>query len=85
MLDEATTALASYLGQMINMIDPHGVVIGGGLGTAQPYFDRLRSKVPTYVWAEACRGLPVLASALGSAAGVIGAAALHADKNSAGE
>ena len=85
LLDEATTALASYLGQMINMIDPHGVVIGGGLGTAQPYFDRLRSKVPTYVWAEACRGLPVLASALGSAAGVIGAAALHADKNSAGE
>lgn len=85
LLDEATTALASYLGQMINMIDPHGIVIGGGLGTAQPYFDRLRSKVPTYIWAEACRELPVLASALGPAAGVIGAAALHADKNSAGE
>ncbi|CAM5344439.1 Glucokinase [Mycolicibacterium aubagnense] len=78
LLDEATTALASYLGQMINMIDPHGVVVGGGLGTAQPYFDRLRSEVPSYIWAEQCRELPVLASALGSAAGVIGAAALHA-------
>lgn len=83
LLDEATTTLASYLGQMINMIDPHGIVIGGGLGTAQPYFERVRSKVPAYIWAEACRGLPVLASALGPAAGVIGAAALHADKTSA--
>jgi predicted NBD/HSP70 family sugar kinase len=80
LLDEATTALASYLGQMINMIDPHGVVIGGGLGTARPFFDRLRTKVPAYVWAESCRDLPVLASALGAAAGMIGAAALHADK-----
>lgn len=30
LLEEATTALASYIGQIVNMIDPHGVVIGGG-------------------------------------------------------
>lgn len=78
LLEEATTVLASLIGQMINMIDPHAIVIGGGLGTARPYFDRLRAKTPRYIWAEACRDLPMMPSALDAAAGVIGAAALHA-------
>lgn len=77
LLDEATTALASSIGQMINLIDPHGVVIGGGLGTAPRYFDMLRAKVPAYIWAEECRNLPLMPSHLEASAGVIGAAALH--------
>lgn len=83
LLDEATTALASSVGQMINLIDPHGVVIGGGLGTAPRYFDMLRAKVPAYIWAEECRNLPLLPSRLEAFAGVIGAAALHAGEASA--
>lgn len=79
LLEEATTALASYIGQIINMIDPHGVVIGGGLGTAPGFFDMLKAKVPAYIWAEDCRDLPILPSALNACAGVIGAAALYAD------
>jgi len=77
LLDEATTALASSIGQMINLIDPHGVVIGGGLGAAPRYFDMLRAKVPAYIWAEECRKLPLMPSHLEASAGVIGAAALH--------
>ncbi len=78
LLDEATTALASYIGQIINMIDPHGVVIGGGLGTAPDFFDRLKAKVPAFIWAEDCRDLPILPSALNATAGIIGAAAIYA-------
>ena len=74
---EATTALASALGQMINLVDPDGVVIGGGLGTAVRYFDRLRSKIPAFIWAEECRSLPILSSRLKASAGVVGAAVLH--------
>ena len=74
LLDQATEALASYIGQMINMLDPHAVVIGGGLGTSRPFFRRLKDKVPAYVWAEDCRSLPILTSALDVGAGVIGAA-----------
>lgn len=77
LLEEATTALASYIGQIVNMIDPHGVVIGGGLGTAPRFFDMLKAKVPAYIWAEDCRDLPILPSALNATAGIIGAAALH--------
>ncbi|MDQ0467900.1 ROK family protein [Labrys wisconsinensis] len=78
LLDQATTALASYVGQMINMLDPQAVVLGGGLGTAPAFFEAVRAKVPAYVWAEACRTLPIRASALHATAGVVGAAALHA-------
>jgi glucokinase len=76
LLDQATTALASYLGQMINMLDPHVMVIGGGLGTAPDFFARLRDKVPAYIWAKGRRDLPLLPSVLGADTGVIGAAAL---------
>lgn len=75
LLEAATTAIASYVGQMVNMLDPHGVVIGGGLGTAAGYFERIRDQVPAFVFAESCRGLPVCRSALGADAGIIGAAA----------
>lgn len=82
LLEEATTALASYIGHMVNLIDPDGVVIGGGLGTAPRFFDRLKAKMPAYIWAEDCRSLPILPSALEAAAGIIGAAALFAGKPS---
>lgn len=75
LLEKATKALASFLGQMVNMLDPHGIVIGGGLGSAPAYFDRVAAKVPGFIWAEACRGLPILQSALGPRAGIVGAAA----------
>jgi predicted NBD/HSP70 family sugar kinase len=78
LLNQATTALANYIGQMINIFDPHGVVIGGGLGTAPVFFEAVRAKVPNYIWAESCRLLPIRASALHSTACVVGAAALFA-------
>ena len=83
LLDQATTALASYLGQMTNMLDPHAIVIGGGLGTAPRYFDLIRRKAPNYIWAESRRALPILPSALGADTGVIGAAALLDEETSA--
>ena len=80
LLDQATTALASYLGQMTNMLDPHAIVIGGGLGTAPRFFDLIQRKVPDYVWAQSRRDIPVLPSALGADTGVIGAAALFDER-----
>lgn len=76
LMDHSTTALASFLGQMINMIDPEALIIGGGLGTSAPYLRQLQAKIPSYVWAETCRGIPILSSALGPRAGAVGAACL---------
>ena len=76
LLDQATTALASYLGQIANMLDPHVIAVGGGLGTAPRFFQLIREKAPRYIWAESRRDMPILPSALGVDTGVVGAAAL---------
>ncbi len=76
--DQATTALASYLGQMINLIDPEAMIIGGGLGTAPGYLKALQTKIPQFIWAEKCRAMPIVPSAMAGRAGLLGAACLVA-------
>ncbi len=60
---------------VVDMLDPEAVVLGGGLGLAPgPYRDRLIASTRAHIWAEACRDLPIVPAALGTDAGVIGAA-----------
>ncbi len=74
-ISDAATATGSLIGQMINMLDPEAVVIGGGLGLAGGlYGDRLVTAIRQHVFAEDARRLPILAAALGADAGIIGAA-----------
>lgn len=74
-ISDAATATGSLIGQMINMLDPEAVVIGGGLGLAGGlYGDRLVTAIRQHVFAEDARRLPILAAALGPDAGIIGAA-----------
>ncbi len=74
-ISDAATATGALIGQMINMLDPEAVVIGGGLGLAGGlYGDCLVGAIRRHVFAEDARPLPILAAALGPAAGVIGAA-----------
>ncbi len=74
-ISDAATATGALIGQMINMLDPEAVVIGGGLGLAGGlYGDRLVTAIRQHVFAEDARRLPILAAALGPDAGIIGAA-----------
>jgi glucokinase len=70
------TAVGSAVGGLVNMLDPDAVVIGGGVtGLGEPWWQALRDAVKR----ETLPGLdavPVLASALGADAPVIGAASL---------
>jgi glucokinase len=78
-ITDAATATGSLIGQMINMLDPEAVVIGGGLGLAGGlYGDRLVTAIRQHVFAEDVRRLPILAAALGADAGIIGAALVAA-------
>jgi glucokinase len=79
LVDQATTAMASYLGQLVNILDPHAVIIGGGLGRAPRYFEALEKKTRPFIWSESCRALPILTSALPKDGAAIGAAALFRD------
>jgi glucokinase len=73
---DATEALGSGVGFLVNVLDPGAVVIGGGLGLAGGmYWKMLTDAVRKHVWSEMTCGLPIVRSELGTDAGLIGAAA----------
>jgi len=79
-LDEAGEVTGRLLAQMVNMLDPEIVVLGGGLGTSE---GRYRAQCEHFmrenIWAERCRALPLLSAKLDEKAGVIGAALASKD------
>ncbi len=71
----AATALGSALGWLVNVLDPHAIVVGGGLGSAPGrYWEVLLAATRAHIWATGSRDLPIVQAALGADAGVIGAA-----------
>ena len=68
-------ALASTLGLLVNVLDPHAVIVGGGLGLSEgAYWESFIAATRRYIWSEAHRDLPILRAATGPDAGLIGAA-----------
>jgi fructokinase len=63
------------LANLINVLDPDVVVLGGGLSNLEVLYDRGRDAVARYVFNDELR-TPVVRNALGDSAGVIGAALL---------
>ncbi|MDW5317052.1 ROK family protein [Rhizobium sp. PL01] len=74
-LDEAAEVTGRLLAQMINMIDPEAVVLGGGLGCSTGrYREKLEQHMRENIWAKHCQSIPLKLAALGEGAGVVGAA-----------
>jgi glucokinase len=72
----AGEALGNSVGFLINVLDPQAVVVGGGLGLAGGlYWTSFVEATRAHVWAEETRDLPIVPAALGTDAGLIGAAA----------
>lgn len=71
----AGRALGAAIAQLVNVLDPEAVVIGGGLGLAAGLFRRsMEEALRQYVWSELHRDVPLLSANLGNDAGLIGAA-----------
>jgi fructokinase len=78
----ATRVLERYLdwfgralANLINILDPEVIVLGGGLSNLDVLYDRGRDAVARYVFNDELR-TPIVRHALGDSAGVIGAALL---------
>jgi glucokinase len=72
----AGEALGVSVAFLINVLDPQAVIVGGGLGLAGGlYWNSFVSSAREHIWAEAARELPILRAALGTDAGLVGAAA----------
>jgi glucokinase len=71
----AGEALGAAVAQLINVLDPEAVVIGGGLGLAEGlYRDSLQQAMHKHVWSPLHYDVPLLPAKLGNDAGIIGAA-----------
>jgi glucokinase len=76
---EAGSAAGQGAALLVNVLDPHALIVGGGLGCVDgPYWQCLETAARAQIWADAARRIPLLRSGLGPDAAAIGAA-LRAD------
>jgi glucokinase len=74
-IDQAGHAAGHGVAVLVNLLDPHAVIVGGGLGSVEgPYWRGLRASARAHIWADAARDVPLLRSGLGPDAAAIGAA-----------
>ena len=79
-IESAARALGKNIAQLANIFDPAVIVLGGGLGLATGlYRDTLVASVRQQIWHEPVRDLPIVPAALGTSAGLIGAASRGAE------
>jgi len=69
---------AEAIGAVINILDPHAIVIGGGVGNLDLlYAPETREAIAAHLFNDGCR-TPILRPTLGDSTGVFGAAMLAA-------
>ena len=66
-------AFARSLAAVINTLDPHAIVIGGGLSNVASLYDDLPSVIKKYIFSSDCR-TTLLKAKFGDSSGVRGAA-----------
>ncbi|MGZ4815879.1 MAG: ROK family protein [Terriglobales bacterium] len=76
-LQETASALAVWLGNIIDLLDPEIVVVGGGLGQLiSNFFDDIRAQLPKYSINQKCSRIPLKLARYGPDSGIAGGAAL---------
>jgi glucokinase len=80
-VETAGKALGASIAQLVNVLDPEAVIIGGGLGLAAGIYRRsVEEALQEYVWSELHRNIPLLSASLGNDAGIVGAALARGPK-----
>ncbi len=75
-LDLYTTMLARSLAQIVNVLDPDVIVLGGGVSNLDVLYEDMPRKLPRYAFTHEGR-TRILRARFGDSAGVLGAAHLH--------
>ena len=82
-VETAAESLGGMIGTLINVLDPHGVVIGGGLGSAPGIFwEAIARAARAAIWSESQRELPIARASFGADAGLVGAALVALEERS---
>ena len=74
-IDWLVDALARSLSVVVNIVDPHAIVLGGGVSNVPGLAPRVQAALPSLVFSDGC-DTPVLRAAHGDSSGIRGAAML---------
>src|ERR1700728_1812135 len=76
-LQETALVLTAWLGNIVDLLEPDVMIIGGGVACMlQPFFDEIRSVLPKWCVNSRCQEIPLVAAHYGADAGIAGGAAL---------
>jgi glucokinase len=76
-LQETIDLLTIWLGNVVDLLEPEVIVIGGGLGSQiTEWYDGIRSALPRWSINTRASEIPILAAKYGADAGIAGSAAL---------
>jgi glucokinase len=77
----AAESVGSVVGLLVSVLDPHAVVIGGGLGSADGlYWETLQAATRRHIWSDQHRQLPIVQGQYGALAGLVGAAVAASER-----
>lgn len=80
-LAETVELLTAWLGNVVDMLDPDVLVMGGGVAAMlKPFFDDIKNRLPSWCVNPHVSEIPLLMAHYGADAGIAGGAALCADK-----
>jgi len=76
-LGETVGLLTLWLGNMVDLLEPDVMIVGGGVAAMLlPFFQEIRDRLPTCCVNQRCNEIPLVPARYGADAGVAGGAAL---------
>jgi glucokinase len=76
-LQETVELLAPWLGNIVDLLDPDVIVMGGGVAAMlEPFFEEIKSLIPKWCVNPRAGEIPLLIAHYGADAGIAGGAAL---------
>ena len=79
-LQETVGLLSAWLGNIVDLLDPNVVVMGGGVAAMlQPFFGQIKDRLPSWCVNPRVSEIPLLIAHYGADAGIAGGAALCSD------
>ena len=76
-LQETVELLTVWLGNIVDLLDPDVMIMGGGVSSMlRPFFEQIREDLPSCCINPRCQEIPLLGARYGADAGIAGGAAL---------
>ena len=77
---ETVQLLTTWLGNIVDLLDPDVLVVGGGVAAMlKPFFDEIKNRLPSCCVNPHAANIPLLMAHYGADAGIAGGAALCSD------